>query len=112
VGCIKLDELQVRPGDYRQPECGRVNVDMVAEGIVPPLEVDSGVTRAICFQVTVENPRWVTMAQTRHEVVFFEYSLDKVALLREGTWITFPNEDADDAQRWLDYGCPGEYRGG
>jgi hypothetical protein len=112
LGCIKLDELQVRPGDYRQPECGHVNVDRIAQGSVPPGEAANGVTRAICFQVTIENPRWVTAGQTRHEVAWFDYSLYKVALLKDGKWQTFPNEDAGDAQRWLDFGCPGEYRGG
>jgi len=105
VKCIGIDELQVWPGDHRQPECGQVMVNHVSEGTVPADEARSGITRAICFQVTVENPRWHTMAQTRHEIIFFEHTLYKVAVLKDGNWLTFPDEDQEDEQRWIEYDC-------
>lgn len=110
VDCVGIDELEIRPGDHRQPECGQIIVEMVAEGNVPAGEAESGVSRAVCFQVKISNPRWTTMAQTRHEIVSFEYRLSKVAVLQNGTWQTFPDEDREDERRWLDYSCPGEYR--
>jgi hypothetical protein len=83
---------------------------MVAEGNVPLDGASTGVTRAVCFQVRLENPRWHTMAQTRHEIVFFEHTLYKIAVLKDGKWQSFPDDDQKDEQRWLNYGCPGVYK--
>ena len=109
ITCIKAEDTPVWPGEARQPECGRVNVDMAEEGVVPLPEQEAGVTRAICYRITVENPRWQTMGQTRHEVLWSARSYSKVAVLQNDEWQTFPHEDRLDEQRWLDFGCPGAY---
>ncbi|MFL7869836.1 MAG: hypothetical protein AB8I58_13470 [Anaerolineales bacterium] len=107
--CISAEDTPPWPGEARQPECGRFNVDMVEEGIVPPSEQAEGVAQAICYRITIENPRWQTMGQTRHEVLWSSRSYSKVAVLQNGKWQTFPDEDKQDEQRWSVYGCPGNY---
>ena len=109
INCISAEDTPPWPGEARQPECGRFNVDMVEDGIVPPSEQAAGVTQAICYRITVENPRWQTMGQTRHEVLWSSRSYSKVAILQNGEWQTSPDEDKQDEQHWRVYGCPGDY---
>jgi hypothetical protein len=86
-----------------------MNVDMVEKGTVPAVERANGVTNAICYRITIENPRWETMGQTRHELIWAARSYNKVALLANGNWQIFPDEYIEDEQRWVDYSCPGEF---
>ena len=109
INCIGADEPPVWPGDARMPECGQFVVEMVKEGIVPPSEQIAGIAKAICYRITVENPRWQTMGQTRHEVLWSSHSYSKVAILQNEKWKTFPDEDKQDEQRWIDFSCPGSY---
>ena len=109
IVCISPDETAIWPGEPRQPECGRLDIGMVREGVVPTAEQAQGVIQAICYRITIENPRWGTMGQTRHEILWFARSYSKVALLENGKWQIFPDEDIQDEQRWLDYDCPGPY---
>ena len=108
--CIKAEDTPIWPGEARQPECSRINVDLATEGTVPMPEQAVGTTRAICYKITVESPRWQTMGQTRHEVLWSARSFSKVAIFQNGTWQTFSHDDKLDEQRWLDYACPGEYK--
>jgi hypothetical protein len=109
VKCIRADDTPIWPGEGRQPECGQVKVEALEDGVLPPSAQAAGVSRAICYQFTVENPRWQTMGQTRHEVMWSSRSYSKVALLQNGEWQTYPDEDSKDEQRWLEFGCPGQY---
>lgn len=110
ITCIKAEDTPVWPGEARQPECGRLNIDLAEEGTVPVSEQALGVTRAVCYKITVENPRWQTMGQTRHEVLWSARSFSKVAIFQNGVWQTFSHDDKLDEQRWLDYECPGKYK--
>ena len=109
VTCISPDDTPIQPGVDRQPECGKVYIKMTEEGVVPVPDQAAGVTRAICYRITVEYPRWQTMGQTRHEVLWSSHSYSKVAILQNGKWQTFPDEDKQDEQRWIDFSCPGSY---
>jgi hypothetical protein len=109
IACIRANDTPVWPGEGRQPECGQVELDLLEEGVVPPSAQAAGVSRVLCYQVTVENPRWQTMGQTRHEVLWSSRSYSKVALLQNGEWQTYPNEDRGDERRWLEFRCPGQY---
>jgi hypothetical protein len=109
INCIGTDETPLWPGDARLPECGQFVVELVKNGIVPDVEQEMGVTQAICYRITIENPRWQTMGQTRHEVLWSSHSYSKVAILQNGKWQTFPDEDKQDEQRWVDFNCPGSY---
>jgi hypothetical protein len=109
IVCVTTDETAIWPGEPRQPECGRMVVDLVTEGIVPTTEKSKGITQAICYRITIENPRWETMGQTRHELIWAARSYSKVAVLQNGIWQTFPDEYIEDEQRWVDFGCPGEF---
>jgi hypothetical protein len=109
IECITTEETAIHPGETRQPECGRMIVEMVKNGTVPASAQADGVTQAICYRITIENPRWETMGKTRHELIWAGRSYSKVAILKEGDWQIFPDEYLQDEQRWLDYGCPGEY---
>jgi hypothetical protein len=111
VTCISTEDTPIWPGEPRQPECGNFEVKTVEEGVVPALEQEKKVTRAICYRISVESPRWQTMGQTRHEVLWSSHSYSKVAILQNGEWQTFPDEDRQDEQRWRDYGCLGTYAG-
>lgn len=109
INCISAGDTPIWPGEARQPECGHFDVEMAEEGIVSSKSQASGVTRAICYRITVENPRWQTMGQTRHEVLWSSRKFSKVAILQNGEWQTFPDEDQQDEQRWAEFGCPGQY---
>lgn len=109
ITCISPEDTPIQPGVDRQPECGKVYYELVEEGVVPAPEQAAGVARVICYRVTVEYPRWQTMGQTRHEVLWSERKYSKVAVLDNETWRIFPDVDLEDEQRWLGYGCPGAY---
>jgi hypothetical protein len=109
VSCISADDTPIWPGEPRQPECGQFEVEISEQGVVSAIEQAGGVTRAICYRISVDSPRWQTMGQTRHEVLWSSRTYSKVAVLQNGEWQTFPDEDRQDEQRWLDYGCPGTY---
>jgi hypothetical protein len=109
ITCINPNDTPVQPGVDRQPECGKVYVEMVKKGTVPVPDQTAGVTRAICYRITVEYPRWETAGQTRHEVLWSSRSYSKVAIQQNGKWQTFPDEDKKDEERWQVYGCPGKY---
>ena len=109
ITCVNPDDTPIQPGVDRQPECGKVYVVLARQGVVPAQEQEAGITQAICYRIRVEYPRWQTMGQTRHEVLWSERSYSKVAVLGDGKWRTFPDEDIQDEQRWLGYECPGAY---
>jgi hypothetical protein len=104
--CIGTDQVPIWPGEPRQAQCGSVRVKVVAEGAVPHAEADLGTSRAVCYVLTVEQPRWETMGQTRHEILTFERTSYKVATLTNGEWVIFPDQDIQDRSRWSDHSCP------
>jgi hypothetical protein len=67
VQCITPQDTAIWPGDPRQPECGSVDIRVLGDGVVPPDEEASGITAALCYTATYENP-WTTLGTTRHEV--------------------------------------------
>ncbi len=107
--CIKPDDTPIQFNEPRQPEFGRVDIRVVGEGIVPPSEQAQSVTRAICYKVAIQNPYWTTLGTTRHEVNWSSRTASKVAVLQNGAWQTFPDEDAPDEQRWTTFACPEAY---
>lgn len=109
VTCISAEDTPVWPGEPRQPECGRINVGQVDQGVMSEQARATGITQAICYKISIDNPRWQTMGQTRHEVLWFSRSYSKVAVLQNGEWKTFTDEDKQDEQRWQEFGCPGTY---
>jgi hypothetical protein len=104
--CIGVDDVPIWPGDYRQAQCGNVQVEIVAGGVVPSAQKAEGITQAVCYRLTVENPYWETQAQTRHEILTQSRISHKVAVLQAGEWLTFRDEDVEDRSRWELYGCP------
>jgi hypothetical protein len=104
--CIGVDDVPIWPGDYRQAQCGTVEVEVVAAGVVPAAQKAEGITRAICYELLVEHPYWETQGQTRHEILTESRISYKVAILRAGEWLTFRDEDTEDRSRWEQYGCP------
>jgi hypothetical protein len=109
VGCISPEVSPIRPGDTRQPECGTVDIQVIGQGIVPQEQKSEGITRAICFQIKVENPFVSTEGQgtTRHEVKWSAArTSDQVAVLQNGSWKIFPDQAQENEQRWKAYSCP------
>jgi hypothetical protein len=106
VECITPEETAIWPGKPRQPECGRVDLQVVAGAAVPPSARAEGVQDALCYIVTYENPFWTTQGTTRHEVHWSSRTAHKVALLKGGSWSTFPDQEPDDHERWKLYACP------
>ena len=104
--CIGADEVPVWPGEPRQAQCSTVVVKPLAEGSVPNEESYTEVSKAICYKVAVEHPYWETMGQTRHEIRTAARTTYKVALLEDGVWNLFPDDDIQDRQRWSTYSCP------
>jgi hypothetical protein len=106
VVCIGVDQLPYWPGDYRQAQCGSVDVEVLGEGDVPESEQKAGIERAVCYRQTVVNPYWEVQRQTRHEILSQSRSNYKVAVVRDGVWTIFPDEDVSDRARWEHYACP------
>lgn len=104
--CIGIDETAIWPGDPRQPGCGQVEVRPLGRGVVPPAEREAGRTVAVCYQVRINNPTWSTQGQTRHELVWHERLVFRVATLRQGEWELELGQEAADEERWARYGCP------
>jgi hypothetical protein len=104
-----VDDTPIWPGEPRQPECGQLRAQPVGEGTVPLPLRSTGVTKALCFRVTYTNPYWTTQGQTRHEIAQRSRTASKVALLRNGEWILFPDESFTDRRRWTEFACPGAY---
>ncbi|HET7009413.1 MAG TPA: hypothetical protein VFI11_01445 [Anaerolineales bacterium] len=104
--CIGVDEVPIWPGDYRQAQCGTVTIDVLARGVVPAEEQTLGTDAALCYRMTVENPYWEVARQTRHEILTQSRVSYKVALVQNGVWTIFPDEDIQDRARWERYACP------
>ena len=110
INCIRASDTPIEPGYPQQPECGFYEVDMVENGVVPSSAQAAGVSHAICYRITVENPRWRTMGTVRMDIDWSSQRFSKVTILQDEEWQTFPDDDLQDEQRWLDYECPGEYK--
>jgi hypothetical protein len=106
---VCIEDVPIWPGEPRQPECGQVEPRIVGQGVVPVALRGTGVTKALCFRVTVTNPYWSTQGQTRHEIVRQSRTASKVAVLQAGSWTVPPDEEITDRQRWIDFACPGPY---
>jgi hypothetical protein len=107
--CIKPDDTPIQFNEARQPECGRVDIRVVGDGKVPSAEQGQGISQAICYKVAIQNPSWTTLGTTRHEVVWNSRTASKVAVLQNGAWQVFPDQDNLDEQRWAAYSCPEAY---
>lgn len=107
--CISQDDTPIQYNEARQPECGRVDIRVVGEGRVPADAQAAGLTRAICYKVSIENPYWTTLATTRHEVKWKGRSVSKVTVLQNNAWQIFPDQDLLDEQRWTTFACPEPY---
>jgi hypothetical protein len=107
--CISPQDTPIFPGEPRQPECGDVTIKELGLGTPSDQARAQGVTKAVCYRATVENPYWTTLGTTRHEVAWEKRTASKVAVLQNGVWTTYPDEDRQDRQRWADYACPGDY---
>jgi hypothetical protein len=104
--CIGVDEVPVWPGEPRQAQCGVVDVRVIAPGLIPADQAGQGVSKAVCYILSVEQPYWETMGQTRHEILTSTRTYSKVAVLMNGSWTLFPDEDIQDRSRWSLYSCP------
>jgi hypothetical protein len=103
--CIGIDEAPVWPGEPRQAQCSTVAVDVLASGRIPS-SAPAGLTRAVCYRTTIEHPYWQTQGQTRHEILTASRVAYKVAILQDGRWRIFPDDDIADRERWALYDCP------
>lgn len=106
VVCVSPEDTPIWPGEPRQPECGSVDVKMMAEGIVPEKQKSEGITRAICYQLKEQNPFWTTQGTTRHEIKWSGRVSYQVAVLQNGSWKIFPDQAQENEQRWATYSCP------
>jgi len=104
--CIGIDETAIWPGEPRQPGCGTVEVRPLGRGVVPAEEAAAGTTQVVCYQVRMNNPSWSTLGQTRHELVWSERTVYRVAILQEGEWALDLGREGADEERWSRYACP------
>jgi hypothetical protein len=109
IVCINPADTPIWPGEPRQPECGQVAVRTIARGVVPPNAAAQGVSQAVCYTVTIENPYWTTLGTTRHEVNWQTHTYNKVAVYQNGSWQLSPDREDLDEQMWSQYGCPESY---
>ena len=105
---VRCDEyFPIWPGEPRMPTCDEAIVEEVGLGVVPPDEVNEGVTRAICYIVRTRNLYWGY--NVRHELYWYERVSSKVAINKMGAWILFSDQEEEDRERWSKYRCPGDY---
>lgn len=104
-----VTDTPIWPGEPRQPECGQVRIDILGEGTLPPDAQSQGIERALCYQITITTPSWTTQGTTRHEIVVHGRTVSKVAVVQDGAWTTFPDQDEQDALRWSRFACPGPF---
>jgi hypothetical protein len=104
--CIGTDDVPIWPGEPRQAQCSIIAVNVIANGSVPAEQARHGESKAVCYVLTVEQPYWETMGQTRHEILTSTRTLYKVAVLQDDVWTVFPDEDIQDRARWSRYSCP------
>jgi hypothetical protein len=107
IVCISPSDTPIWPGEPRQPECGQVSVKTIARGVVPAQAASQlGVSQAVCYTVTIQNPYWNTQGATRHEVDWQTHTFNKVAIYQNEAWQISPDREDVDAQMWADYACP------
>ncbi len=107
VTCLR--ELPIWPGEARQPTCGEAEVNSVGEGTLPVNAPSPGITRAVCYKVKYRNPFWSEIGGQPHVMAWYARTVSKVAVLHNGTWETFPDQEELDQQRWTRYACPAPY---
>jgi hypothetical protein len=103
-------ELPIWPGEVRQPTCGEAEVDSVGEGTLPSNAPSPGITRAACYKVKYRNPFWSEIGGQPHEMAWYARTVSKVAVLHNGTWETFPDQEDLDQQRWTLHACLAPYQ--
>ncbi len=109
---VCITDIVIWPGETRQPSCGVVRIVSQSAGIVDQAAKDAGIARCVCYQVDISNPYWTTERTTRHEVVWRGRRVSKVAILQHGIWVLFPDVDVEDAARWTEFSCTGQYEAG
>jgi hypothetical protein len=108
VNC--MSDVPIWPGEHRQPDCGQVDIKTLGKGVLPPQSVEEGITQAVCYIMTYKNPRWTTQgAVVGHDIVWYGWTLSKMAVLQNGVWQAYPDESSQDELRWAAYKCPGPY---
>src|SRR5512134_3131744 len=109
ITCITFEDTPVWPGNTRQPECGTFEIKVVGNGTVSAQQKSEVITEAICFEIQVQNPFWSTSGAgtTRHEIKQSPMRTSyQVAILQDGSWITFPDQAQENEKRWAEYSCP------
>ena len=103
------DDFPIWSGDERMPTCDLVNIRVAGAGTVPTQSAAQRITRALCYHVDTEHLYWGEGGTWKHDMAWALRTYSKVAVLQDGEWILFPDEDQGDRGRWAEYACPGEY---
>lgn len=102
-------DFPIWPGEVRMPTCDVVTIRSAGAGIVPEDAKSLGIMRARCYYVDTEHLFWGESGPWKHEMAWALRTRSKVAVMREGEWILYPDEEAADQARWIEYRCPGEF---
>jgi hypothetical protein len=103
------DDFPIWWGDDRIPTCDLVTTRAAGAGTVPAQSAAQGITRALCYHVDTEHLYWGEGGTWKHDMAWALRTYSKVAVLQEGEWILYPDDDQADRARWAEYACPGEY---
>jgi len=103
------EDFPIYSGDVRMPTCDSVTIRPAGAGTVPQGKMAGGITRAVCYHVDVEHLFWGESGSWKHEMAWALRTYSKVAVLQNGAWVLYPEEDESDRARWAEYECPGEY---
>lgn len=102
-------DFPIYSGDDRMPTCDSVQIRSAGAGTIPQAKQAGGITRAVCYHVDVEYLFWGGGGSWKHEMAWGLRTYSKVAVVQDGEWILYPDEDETDRARWSEYECPGEY---
>ncbi len=102
-------DFPIWPGEVRMPTCDLVTIRSVGAGTVPADARALGIRRARCYRVDTEHLFWGESGLWKHEMAWALRTFSKVAVMRDGQWTLYLDEENADRARWIEYQCPGEY---
>lgn len=110
MNCVNVRGSPFEGGNQLEGECSSLTTWVAGEGTVPPQEKARGISRAICYRIEYENPYFWAQSQTQYEEIdFTKRTTSKVAVLQNGKWAIFPDQELQDRERWAAYACPGKF---
>lgn len=104
--CVEVKRVGDFPAvDGPSRVCTELTTNVLGHGTITQQDQAEGITDAICFRVLIEKPYMLL----NEEIPFSTRIASKVAIMQNGTWVVFPDENTQDSEEWSAYACPGKF---